>query len=568
MKNFYLLLIVILLVVGGFFVGRYVFDISSFVQEENVVADKEIKYSDQGLPVDTQVSWRKWVIDNDQDILDPNKWDKDANPIYNIGSVTSGKYDGYKILYAPYTNFMAYSYGYFLQKGSDLVFVENPNINGEKNDPEFSISENIKSYPDEYLFKNNLSMRFDKDFHFEILSKTPNKIIDPDTGNSFVFAGGGRSFDISNENDSDKSELTPFFKNDYLGQIYSEIYNPNKKYTGAVFARRADGVKIAYILELPFVNGFIKEYGVSYQDVELMVDFNDKTKLKGFYSAADRSGCGTSNYLSIIRDLNVNSGELLVIGKTSDGRDVYVLNDYSNAIYQKLFDESYKDPEYPLTLSQFVDDIISSKGLLFVQDDYGRLIKFTSSSYGPAVECGKPVIYLYPEKETEINVKVSPKGGFTKTEPEYPLGGWNVIAKPNGEIKYKLDNQIYPYLFWEGSGGLYSIPEKGWSVSRENVSDFLSEKLSAFGLNEKEISDFKEFWLPRMQDKSHYFVTFMGNETMNSIAPLSITPKPDTVIRVLMDFKGLDAPIKVDGFEIKTTERKGFTVVEWGGVIN
>jgi len=54
---------------------------------------------------------------------------------------------------------------------------------------------------------------------------------------------------------------------------------------------------------------------------------------------------------------------------------------------------------------------------------------------------------------------------------------------------------------------------------------------------------------------------------MNELAPLHITPQPDTVIRVLMDFSPLDAPIDVEGFTIHTPQRTGFTVTEWGGVI-
>jgi hypothetical protein len=34
-----------------------------------------------------------------------------------------------------------------------------------------------------------------------------------------------------------------------------------------------------------------------------------------------------------------------------------------------------------------------------------------------------------------------------------------------------------------------------------------------------------------------------------------------------MDYKELQTPIDVTGFSIRTPERKGFTVVEWGGVL-
>ena len=70
-----------------------------------------------------------------------------------------------------------------------------------------------------------------------------------------------------------------------------------------------------------------------------------------------------------------------------------------------------------------------------------------------------------------------------------------------------------------------------------------------------------------MKDSPYYFVTFLGNREMNQIAPLIINPKPDTVIRVLMDFTPLTSPINVKEYEILTPQRNGFTVVEWGGVL-
>jgi len=49
------------------------------------------------------------------------------------------------------------------------------------------------------------------------------------------------------------------------------------------------------------------------------------------------------------------------------------------------------------------------------------------------------------------------------------------------------------------------------------------------------------------------------------MAPIRIFPKPETVIRVLMKYRGLDDKIQVEPIEIKTPDRRGFVVVEWGG---
>ena len=47
--------------------------------------------------------------------------------------------------------------------------------------------------------------------------------------------------------------------------------------------------------------------------------------------------------------------------------------------------------------------------------------------------------------------------------------------------------------------------------------------------------------------------------------PFEIEPEPDTVIRVMMEFKGLYKEISVDEQKLETVEREGFVAVEWGG---
>lgn len=152
------------------------------------------------------------------------------------------------------------------------------------------------------------------------------------------------------------------------------------------------------------------------------------------------------------------------------------------------------------------------------------------------------------------------------TDPEY-RSGWEVEADPMSNLKDLFTGRMYPYLFWEGYGGLYRDPEKGFVVKAEDVHGFLIEKLAKLGLNQKETADFMEFWEPRMTGSPYFFVSFWGNSEMDKLAPLEVTPSPDTIIRVLMDFRPLAKPIQVEGYSIRTPERKGFTVVEWGGVL-
>ena len=52
---------------------------------------------------------------------------------------------------------------------------------------------------------------------------------------------------------------------------------------------------------------------------------------------------------------------------------------------------------------------------------------------------------------------------------------------------------------------------------------------------------------------------------MNDKMPIEINPKPDTLIRVMMTYKGLNKPINIKEQILERIERNGFTAVEWGG---
>jgi len=179
-------------------------------------------------------------------------------------------------------------------------------------------------------------------------------------------------------------------------------------------------------------------------------------------------------------------------------------------------------------------------------------------------EAGKPVIYLYPEESMEVFVNVEPNNGISISDPEI-ADGWNVMANPNGEILNLADNKVYPYLFWEGFVTDFETPEEGFMISVDEVDSFFDEKLSILGLNSIEIADFKEFWVPVLSDENYYFITFVSQEDFDDYAPLTVEPKPDSVIRVFFDYKGFDAPVSVEEQNLIPVEREGFAVVEWGG---
>lgn len=85
------------------------------------------------------------------------------------------------------------------------------------------------------------------------------------------------------------------------------------------------------------------------------------------------------------------------------------------------------------------------------------------------------------------------------------------------------------------------------------------------GLTEREAEEFIVYWLPKLESNKYNYIRFATLDEINKNMPLEINPNPDTIIRVLMTFKGLENPINVQEQQLETPNRTGFVAVEWGG---
>ena len=333
----------------------------------------------------------------------------------------------------------------------------------------------------------------------------------------------------------------------------------DQRLAGAFIALRPDG-RLEYYDALAPLFHPDEQYG--YLGVQGSVDVRwDDGSAPGLYFKSARTGCGISAPI----DLVARAGLLPLhrTGTTLTGDAVYEHETLPDSYTWMHEAWAYQQPEGADTS---VTAFLSLHPFFFWEDELGRLLRFTRSDVIPMAECGKPVVYLYPETTMEISVKLAPEGGFSKTEPAYN-DGWNVTAFPDGRLVNKTDGLTYPYLFWEGTGGLYQAPTEFDVVARAEVESYLRTTLATLGLNKTESADFMMFWLPRMQSASYYKIGWHGRSVMDALAPMSLSVRPDRVIRILMDFEELDAPIASNSATFHTPTREGFTVVEWGGVL-
>ena len=175
----------------------------------------------------------------------------------------------------------------------------------------------------------------------------------------------------------------------------------------------------------------------------------------------------------------------------------------------------------------------------------------------------KPVIYLYPEEETQVSVTLELDGSLTSTYPDYG-DGWTVNAAPDGTLTDPDSGRTYYCLFWEGVTDAEYDFSTGFCVAGADTAAFLENALARLGLTEREANEFIIYWLPRMEGNPYNLISFQ-TDAYTDAAELTIAPAPDTLIRVFMAWKGLEQPVEVPAQELTTPERTGFTAVEWGG---
>ncbi|MCK4359288.1 MAG: carboxypeptidase regulatory-like domain-containing protein [Candidatus Cloacimonetes bacterium] len=181
------------------------------------------------------------------------------------------------------------------------------------------------------------------------------------------------------------------------------------------------------------------------------------------------------------------------------------------------------------------------------------------------LEVFKPAIYIYPEEECQFQVQLILKNGTRITEsiPEYN-SPWNVFVE-----KYGIIDGKYDYLFYEAS--IKNIPStnwrNGWCISQKNLKNELNNLLLKIGLNQKETSEFLDYWLNRLQEYKYYKIYPVKNHQLDEFVELDITPQPQTIFRIWFFFQGCKNFEELPSPQINDFVREGTTVIEWGGVM-
>lgn len=202
--------------------------------------------------------------------------------------------------------------------------------------------------------------------------------------------------------------------------------------------------------------------------------------------------------------------------------------------------------------------------LLYTNEEFNNIKKYGNADGPYSGSIDKPIIYLYPTKDTNVSVKLLNDKLITHSYPKYE-NEWNVLAKSNGDlVDLKTNRNLYA-LYYENKNIIDFNTDDGFVVKGEDTIKFLEEKLEILGLNEKESEEFIIYWLPKLENNKYNYIRFATMDEINENMPLEINPKPDTIIRILMTYKPLEDKIDIKEQKLNKALRNGYTVVEWGG---
>ena len=178
----------------------------------------------------------------------------------------------------------------------------------------------------------------------------------------------------------------------------------------------------------------------------------------------------------------------------------------------------------------------------------------------------KPVLYLYPEEKTNVEITFENPNMLTTTYPKY-INKWNVLALPNGDL-YDKAGRYYYGLYWEEVKNHNIDFNEGFYVTKDNAINFLEEKLEILGFNNREANEFIMYWLPILESNEQSLVYFELTDEREAYNKLNIKPVPDSILRVAIHVKKVNGKVDIKEQKLDTFNRYGFSAIEWGGVIH
>jgi len=182
----------------------------------------------------------------------------------------------------------------------------------------------------------------------------------------------------------------------------------------------------------------------------------------------------------------------------------------------------------------------------------------------------KPNLYLYPEVDTKMAVRVDHgrKQEIVASDPPHGDDGWFGIAHPDGT--FTQDGDRAPFLFYEVSlapwQGRTHQREAGWCIAGgPDAVDEMAKILEAYDFNAGEVDDFVEAWRHDLPPARAYSV--YPQREVAHMAELVMAPElPVDRLWLLVEEGSGCAPLYEP--DVVPMDRRGAHGVEWGVILH
>jgi len=176
----------------------------------------------------------------------------------------------------------------------------------------------------------------------------------------------------------------------------------------------------------------------------------------------------------------------------------------------------------------------------------------------------KPNIYMYPPQNTSLKVTIFfPKGGTLITSVPSYNDGWIITVDATGRI-----DQTYDYLFYESNQPNDWQQTSGWIIEADSLGLFFQTNMAAYGFDSREIKDFTDYWVPRLNKYRYYRIYPQEKSIIDNLIQVNYSVNPDYILRLFYAIKGTNEKLNIQNHTvINNFKRDGFYVAEWGVII-
>ena len=564
------------------------------VEKENEKEEESSKVEEE--PQEEQEVEKKYELTvyrdkYDKELTDDNKASSDTEVAFKIATVNKDAkvLDVYGTKYVLYKDDALYLYDVKNKKSEKLSLEDNYvmyklllDINRTKlvgisylksNDTVgyYNYDKKIKLYDGKYKLTINEDIDKEAEFigAFEIVGKYLSyaPIYTP---NIYLLNNEKEKVEISYKSNNDSSYA--FGAYEYNGKYFYSIFN--RFGDGGAVKIYSNSLKLITDKEISDVNMYSYDKNYIYlKDGKSIKKYDIEGKLISTYGPYDNIQDIDSTFVLYVE----NSALYLKYYDKNEAIKICDWNDDYNFEFASYYDRKALND---------LDEPNKPEGLYIIfyygYDEHGDAIRDGKGNYGiefcytsdkQVVEFpikhemggrAKPVLYLYPTKETNVTVKFEKPELLTTTYPKY-INSWNVKVSPNGDM-YDKDGKYYYALYWDEKRYSETDFKEGFYVEGKDAIKFLEEKLTIIGLSDKERNEFIMYWLPIMEANKKNLVYFELTKERENSNKLIITPKPDSLLRVSIHIKKVNEKVNIKEQKLTTFNRNGFVAVEWGGM--